>query len=60
MNRLYEKGLIADPIGKAKSVIITEEGFKAGRSILLIIWKCETKNSERTAEIFNECIGRIK
>lgn len=26
MNRLHEKGLISDPVGKAKSVIFTEEG----------------------------------
>lgn len=29
LNRLHEKGLIADPVGKAKSVWITEEGLKA-------------------------------
>jgi hypothetical protein len=28
MNRLHEKGLIADPVNKAKSVILTEEGLK--------------------------------
>jgi hypothetical protein len=27
MNRLYEKGLISDPVGKAKSVVFTEEGL---------------------------------
>jgi hypothetical protein len=26
MNRLHEKGLIGDPVGKAKSVWLTEEG----------------------------------
>jgi hypothetical protein len=26
MDRLYEKGFIFDPIGKAKSVVLTEEG----------------------------------
>jgi hypothetical protein len=26
MNRLHEKGYIADPRGKAKSVVITEQG----------------------------------
>jgi hypothetical protein len=33
MNRLHEKGLITDPIGKAKSVIITEEGFKTAEAL---------------------------
>ena len=27
MNRLHEKGFIGDPIGKAKSVILTEKGL---------------------------------
>ena len=29
MNRLYEKGLITNPVSKAKSVGLTEEGFIA-------------------------------
>jgi hypothetical protein len=28
MNRLYEKGYISNPVGKAKSVVLTEEGLK--------------------------------
>ena len=28
MNRLYEKGLISDPVGKAKSVVFTDEGLR--------------------------------
>jgi hypothetical protein len=28
MNRLYEKGYISNPVGKAKSVIFTEEGLR--------------------------------
>jgi hypothetical protein len=28
MNRLHEKGFIADPVGKAKSVMLTDEGLK--------------------------------
>ena len=26
MNRLHAKGLICDPVGKAKSVLLTDEG----------------------------------
>jgi hypothetical protein len=26
MSRLHEKGFISDPVGKAKSVVLTEEG----------------------------------
>jgi len=28
MNRLHEKGLIENPVGKAKSVVLTEEGMR--------------------------------
>ena len=28
LNRLYEKGLIGDPVNKAKSVVFTEEGLR--------------------------------
>jgi hypothetical protein len=28
MNRLHEKGYISDPVGKAKSVVLTEEGLR--------------------------------
>ena len=28
MNLLHDKGMISDPVGKAKSVVLTEEGMK--------------------------------
>jgi uncharacterized protein DUF6429 len=28
MNRLHQKGFIADPVNKAKSVVLTEEGLQ--------------------------------
>jgi hypothetical protein len=28
MNRLHEKGFISDPVGNAKSVVLTEAGLK--------------------------------
>ena len=33
MNRLHEKGYISDPVGKAKSVVFTEEGLKASERL---------------------------
>jgi hypothetical protein len=33
MNRLHEKGFIANPIGKAKSVVMTEKGFKRAEKL---------------------------
>ncbi|WAJ72235.1 DUF6429 family protein [Catenovulum adriaticum] len=32
-NRLYEKGLICDPVGKAKSVVLTDEGLKKSEAL---------------------------
>ena len=33
MDRLHEKGFITDPIVKAKSVAITEEGFERSKEL---------------------------
>ena len=33
MHRLHEKGLITNPVGKAKSVAMTEEGFKMSENL---------------------------
>ena len=33
MNRLFEKGFIQDPMGKAKSVWLTPEGLQRGHEI---------------------------
>ncbi len=35
MNVLFEKGWICDPVSKAKSVVLTEEGERLARSFLL-------------------------
>src|SRR3954470_18600987 len=34
MDRLHEKGLISDPVGKAKSVVFTEEGLREAERLL--------------------------
>ena len=34
MDRLYEKGFISDPRGKAKSVIFTQEGVERAEKLL--------------------------
>ncbi|HZW20954.1 DUF6429 family protein [Noviherbaspirillum sp.] len=34
MARLHEKGYIADPVGKAKSVMFTEEGLRESKRLL--------------------------
>ena len=33
LDRLYEKGFIYDPKGKAKSVVFTDEGLKKAREV---------------------------
>lgn len=33
LNRLHEKGLIANPVSKAKSVVLTEEGLKEAKRL---------------------------
>ena len=35
MNLLHEKGWIADPISKAKSVVVTEEGEELAKQFLV-------------------------
>jgi len=32
-NRLYEKGLICNPVGKTKSVVLTEEGLQKSEEL---------------------------
>jgi hypothetical protein len=34
MNRLHEAGYISDPVGKAKSVVFTEEGLQRSERLL--------------------------
>ena len=34
LDRLYEKGYISDPKGRAKSVMLTEEGEELSRQLL--------------------------
>ncbi|KQV47177.1 hypothetical protein ASC95_23590 [Pelomonas sp. Root1217] len=34
MGRLHEKGLISDPVGKAKSVAFTDEGLQRAEALL--------------------------
>ena len=33
MNRLHEKGFIGNPVGKAKSVVVTPEGYKRAKDL---------------------------
>ncbi len=35
MDRLHEKGMIDDPVGKTKSVVLTEEGLQRSRELFI-------------------------
>jgi hypothetical protein len=43
MGRLHQKGYITDPVGKAKSVLFTEEGLRESERLLhaLFYRQCE-------------------
>lgn len=42
MDRLYKKGLISDPVGKAKSVMLTEQGLREAERLFhkLFVVRC--------------------
>jgi hypothetical protein len=42
LNRLHEKGYLSNPIGKAKSVAMTEEGFLKAKELFERIFTKET------------------
>ena len=38
LSRLHDKGMIADPVNKAKSVVFTEEGLKRAEELFRIMF----------------------
>lgn len=38
MQRLYERGYITDPVGKAKSVLFTEDGARESQRLLQVLF----------------------
>jgi hypothetical protein len=38
LDRLYRKGLIADPVGKAKSVVLTDAGLERSAALLVSLF----------------------
>lgn len=39
MNRLHEKGFISDPVGRAKSVEFTEEGYRQSQRLFRALFE---------------------
>ena len=44
MKRLHEKGLIGNPVGKAKSVVFTEEGLKESERLFQKLFTTHSEN----------------
>jgi Domain of unknown function (DUF6429) len=38
LDRLHRKGLIGDPVGKAKSVVLTDEGLRRSETLLAALF----------------------
>jgi Domain of unknown function (DUF6429) len=39
MGRLHQKGYITDPVGKAKSVLFTEEGLRESQRLFAALFR---------------------
>lgn len=38
LDRLHRKGLIGDPVGKAKSVVLTDEGLRRSGTLVVALF----------------------
>jgi hypothetical protein len=47
LDRLHAKGLISDPVGKAKSVVFTDEGLERARSLFHEMFASSRASAER-------------
>jgi hypothetical protein len=43
LERLYRKGLIANPVGRAKSVVLTDEGLRRSGELLATLFGKKNK-----------------
>ena len=43
MTRLHQQGFISDPVGKAKSVMFTEEGLRESERLLQVLFGSNDK-----------------
>ncbi|WP_237212779.1 DUF6429 family protein [Ruegeria lacuscaerulensis] len=43
LDRLHQKGLILDPVGKAKSVVLTDEGLRRSEALFAELFGREPK-----------------
>src|SRR5258706_11575816 len=47
MERLHAKGLISDPVGKAKSVVFTDEGLRQSEALFRKLFTSDAKHEAR-------------
>ena len=43
MDRLHQKGYISDPVGKDKSVVLTEEGLRESQRLLQALFAAQPR-----------------
>ena len=46
MARLHEKGMISDPVNKAKSVLLSEDGLRAAKAALDELFASDVANED--------------
>ncbi len=49
MHRLYANGMISNPVGKARSVVLTAEGITAARDLHARLFRQNVADSDRSA-----------
>jgi hypothetical protein len=47
MNRLHQKGWISDPVSKAKSVVLSDEGVRRGQALFDMFFGVEGEGRRR-------------
>lgn len=46
MARLHDKGLISDPVNKAKSVVLSEDGLRKAKAVFEKLFGSDTPNED--------------
>lgn len=46
LNRLYEQGMIYDPVNKAKSVVLTDEGLARAEELFRTLFSKPNRNAD--------------
>ena len=60
MNRLHQKGFISDPVGKAKSVVFTEEGLREAERLFRELFAARRRSLGRAISSAATKAGRAR